>query len=179
MKKSALYSDVDVSQSESMYVEIYKSMIGDLCIGASANGLRFITLLKDAEPVTNSNEHTSRTLMQLSEYFIGERKEFNLDLDLNGYTDFSVQVWQKLKNIPYGKTISYLQLAKEMGDVKCIRAAASANGRNPIPIIIPCHRVIGSDGSLTGFALGLDIKRKLLALENPTKYNDNQISLDL
>ena len=66
-----------------------------------------------------------------------------------------------------------------MGDVKCIRAAASANGRNRIPIIIPCHRVIGSDGSLTGFALGLDIKRQLLTLENPTKYKDNQISVDL
>jgi len=179
MKKSALYSNIEVPQSETIYIEIYKSMIGDLCIGASDVGLKYIKLIKGKTPEPIPNEHTSRALMQLTEYFSGERHEFNLDLDLNGYTDFSVRVWQKLKNIPYGKTISYFQLAKEMGDVKCIRAAASANGRNPIPIIIPCHRVIGSDGSLTGFALGLDIKRLLLTLENPSKYKDNQISLDL
>lgn len=178
MKKSALYSEIDVSQSESMYTEIYKSVIGDLCIGASDNGLRFITLLKDAEPAINSNEHTAYTIQQLIEYFGGVRKSFDIKLDLSGYSDFSTQVWQKLLCIPYGKTISYLQLAKEMGDVKCIRAAASANGRNPIPIIIPCHRVIGSDGSLTGFALGLDIKRQLLTIENPTRYRNNQIRLD-
>jgi len=100
-------------------------------------------------------------------------------LDLEGNTEFSIKVWNKLTQIPYGKTISYLQLAIDMGDQKCIRAAATANGRNPIPIIIPCHRVIGSDGSLTGYALGLEVKRKLLALENPIKYSDRQINLDL
>jgi methylated-DNA-[protein]-cysteine S-methyltransferase len=178
MKKSALSSDVDVSQPVSMYTEIYKSGIGDLYIGASDHGLRFISLLKEAEPIINSNEYTAAAIHQLVEYFAGERESFDIKLDLNGYSDFSIRVWQKLLCIPHGKTISYLQLAKEMEDVKCIRAAASANGRNPIPIIIPCHRVIGSDGSLTGFALGLDIKRQLLAIENPTRYKNNQISLD-
>ena len=178
VKDSAKYSDQDTQHSTASYVECFQSIIGDFCIGATDMGLRYIKLLKGVQPELKPNEHTTSALKQLTEYFAGERREFNLDLDLSGYSNFSEQVWQKLKSIPYGKTISYLQLAKEMGDIKCIRAAASANGRNPIPIIIPCHRVIGSDGSLTGFALGLDIKKILLTIENPGKYKNKQTSLD-
>ena len=105
-----------------------------------------------------------RAVEQLSEYMNGERETFDLPLAPTG-TDFQNKVWNELMKIPFGTTISYLELAKRLGDEKVIRAAASANGKNPIPIIIPCHRVIGSDGSLTGYAGGLDKKRWLLKHE--------------
>jgi methylated-DNA-[protein]-cysteine S-methyltransferase len=105
---------------------------------------------------------------QLNEYFSGLRKNFDLNLQPIG-TDFQKAVWQKLLEIPYGKTISYHQQALKMGDIKAIRAVASANGKNPVAIVIPCHRVVGSDGSLTGYAGGLERKRKLLELELGSK----------
>ncbi len=101
---------------------------------------------------------------QLEEYFAGQRMTFDLDLTLKG-TDFQLQVWQMLETIPYGKTISYGDLAKMMDNPGGMRAVGAANGQNPIPIIVPCHRVIAADGSLGGFTGGLDIKRKLLDLE--------------
>ncbi len=101
---------------------------------------------------------------QLKEYFSGERKCFDLPLEIEG-TDFQKKVWGELVKIPFGTTISYKELAVRLGDEKVIRAAASANGANPLPIVIPCHRVIGSDGSLVGYAGGLKIKEKLLVLE--------------
>ncbi|MCH7973572.1 MAG: methylated-DNA--[protein]-cysteine S-methyltransferase [Bacteroidetes bacterium] len=101
---------------------------------------------------------------QLKEYFRGERKCFDLPLDIEG-TEFQKKVWDELIKIPFGTTISYKELAVRLGDEKVIRAAASANGANPLPIVIPCHRVIGSDGSLVGYGGGLKIKEKLLDLE--------------
>ena len=101
---------------------------------------------------------------ELENYFQGGKSEFTVPLDLVG-TDFQKKVWSELLKIPYGKTISYKQLAERVGDVKAVRAVANANGMNKIALIIPCHRVIGSDGSLTGYAGGLDRKRHLLALE--------------
>ena len=103
---------------------------------------------------------------QLKEYFKGEREDFDLILMPHG-TAFQRSVWDALQHIPHGKTISYLELSRELGDVLAIRAVASANGKNPIAIIIPCHRVIGSDGSLTGYAGGLHRKRFLINLESP------------
>jgi methylated-DNA-[protein]-cysteine S-methyltransferase len=91
---------------------------------------------------------------QLKEYFEGTRKEFNIPLDLEG-TDFQKKVWNELRNIPYGKTISYKSLSEKLGDVKAIRAVGKANGQNPIAIIIPCHRVIGTNGNLVGYAADL------------------------
>ena len=105
---------------------------------------------------------------QLNEYFEGERNEFSLKLNTEG-TDFQKRVWGKLLTIPYGKTTSYLQLSKNLGDVKAIRAVANANGKNPLWIIVPCHRVIGSDGSLTGYAGGLGRKQWLINHESPNK----------
>lgn len=99
--------------------------------------------------------------MQLEQYFSGDLSTFNLPLGMRG-TDFQQKVWAELCNIPFGKTISYLQLARQLGDEKSIRAAASANGRNPFAIIVPCHRVIGTDGSLTGYAGELWRKQWLL-----------------
>jgi methylated-DNA-[protein]-cysteine S-methyltransferase len=101
---------------------------------------------------------------QFGEYFDGRRKSFNLPLSLCG-TDFQVKVWKALQNIPYGETISYGELAAIIGNPKACRAVGMANNRNPIPIIVPCHRVIGHDGSLTGYAGGLELKRQLLELE--------------
>lgn len=105
---------------------------------------------------------------QLAEYFEGKRTHFELKLNPEG-TEFQKKVWKKLEEIPFGKTISYQQIANQLGDPKVIRAAASANGKNPIAIIIPCHRVIGSDGSLTGYAGGLHRKKWLLEHESPSK----------
>ncbi len=110
---------------------------------------------------------------QLKEYFAGTRKKFDVPLDVEG-TDFQKRVWKELQKIPYGKTISYKILSEKLGDVKAIRAVGTANGKNPIAIIIPCHRVIGADGKLIGYAGGLYIKEKLLHLEgalNPELFD--------
>ncbi|MBK0369674.1 methylated-DNA--[protein]-cysteine S-methyltransferase [Flavobacterium agrisoli] len=109
---------------------------------------------------------------QLNDYFEGKRTDFDFKINPKG-TDFQQKVWQALLEIPFGKTCSYLDLSKKLGDVKAIRAVASANGKNPLWIVVPCHRVIGTDGSLTGYAGGLWRKKWLLEYENPT----NQQSL--
>lgn len=101
---------------------------------------------------------------QLREYLAGERKTFEVPLDLEG-TDFQKKVWLELQKIPYGKTITYKALSEKLDDAKAIRAVGKANGQNPVAIIIPCHRVIGADGGLVGYAYGIDIKEKLLQLE--------------
>ncbi|MCU0343948.1 MAG: methylated-DNA--[protein]-cysteine S-methyltransferase [Ignavibacterium sp.] len=101
---------------------------------------------------------------QLKEYFEGTRRVFDVPLDVDG-TDFQKKVWNELQKIPYGKTISYKTLSEKLGDVKAIRAVGKANGQNPAAIIIPCHRVIGTDGNLIGYAGGLAVKEKLLHLE--------------
>jgi len=106
----------------------------------------------------------SNVFKQLREYFKRERKKFDLPLDIIG-TDFQMKVWKELLKIPYGEVITYNQLAINLGNKKVIRAAAAANGANPLPILIPCHRVIGSDGSLVGYGGGLAVKQKLLELE--------------
>lgn len=110
-------------------------------------------------------------IKQLMEYFEGKRTEFKLLLNPHG-TEFQKKVWQELSKIPFGKTKSYQEIANQLGDTKVIRAAASANGKNPIAIIIPCHRVIGSNGSLTGYAGGLHRKKWLLDFENPYKQGE-------
>jgi len=106
----------------------------------------------------------------LKEYFNSDRKEFDLPLEIEG-TEFYKKVWNELLKIPYGKIISYKELAIRLGDEKVIRAAAKANGANPLPIVIPCHRVIGSDGSLVGYGGGLKIKEQLLTLEGILEPN--------
>jgi methylated-DNA-[protein]-cysteine S-methyltransferase len=101
---------------------------------------------------------------QLGEYFSGTRTEFDLPLELNG-SEFQKKVWRALREIPFGQTRSYLHLARTLGSAKAVRAVGAANGKNPLSIVVPCHRVIGANGSLTGFAGGLEVKAKLLALE--------------
>jgi methylated-DNA-[protein]-cysteine S-methyltransferase len=112
----------------------------------------------------NSNPTVCEAERQLVEYFSGKRKQFNLELDFDG-TNFQKKVWQALLTIPFGETRSYGEIAKQIGNEKAVRAVGAANGRNPISIIAPCHRVIGSSGELTGFAGGLAAKQTLLAIE--------------
>lgn len=133
------------------------------------DGLASITVLDDKLPVSDViPEVLEDAVYQLGEYFDGRRQTFSLNLNPTG-TEFQKRVWDALQEIPYGKTVSYLQLSKTLGDVKAIRAVASANGKNPLWIVIPCHRVIGSDGSLIGYAGGLHRKKWLLNHESPAK----------
>lgn len=120
-------------------------------------------------PVANGlgSVKSQRVKKQFEEYFNGTRKTFDIPLSPEG-TEFQKKVWTELLNIPYGETTTYQQMANKLGDPKVIRAAASANGKNPISIVIPCHRVIGSDGSLTGYAGGLHRKKWLLEHESPS-----------
>lgn len=139
---------------------------------AEITGSEFgISEIKIVDSAMETSEKTPKVLQpaveQLQAYFLGEIKDFDLKLDPSG-TAFQKKVWLLLANIPYGKTFSYLELSQQLGDVKAIRAVAAANGKNPLWIVIPCHRVIGSDGSLTGYAGGLWRKKWLLEHENPS-----------
>ena len=115
-------------------------------------------------PVSELDPVIRQAQLQLSEYFAGRRRSFQLPLAPHG-TDFQTAVWQALARIPFGELRSYRDIAQEIGRPSAVRAVGAANGRNPLPIVVPCHRVIGSDGSLTGFAGGLDAKRILLDIE--------------
>jgi methylated-DNA-[protein]-cysteine S-methyltransferase len=146
----------------------YRTPVGTAKIVGSVNGISSITIIDEDHPDSEFIPEELRScVIQLKEYFNRERTDFELKLDLKG-TDFQKEVWNTLLKIPYGKTITYAQQSAEMGDIKKIRAVAAANAKNPVWIIIPCHRVIGSDGSLTGYAGGLWRKKWLLEHENPT-----------
>ena len=137
-------------------------------IQGDENGISKIHVMnEDVEISTKIPEELKEAVLQLQDYFDGKRKEFTFTINPIG-TEFQKKVWQELLQIPFGKTCSYLDLSKKLGDVKAIRAVAAANGKNPLWIVIPCHRVIGSDGSLTGYAGGLWRKKWLLEHENPT-----------
>ncbi|QTD36859.1 methylated-DNA--[protein]-cysteine S-methyltransferase [Polaribacter batillariae] len=151
----------------------YKTPIGTAKIVGDFNGIQAVSVL-DNDEVSEElfKKETPKCLQdcvqQLKEYFNGERTHFNLTINPKG-TTFQKKVWKALLEIPYGKTRSYLEQSKALGDVKALRAVASANGKNPLWIVIPCHRVIGSDGALTGYAGGIWRKKWLLAHENPVK----------
>jgi methylated-DNA-[protein]-cysteine S-methyltransferase len=141
----------------------YQSPIGTIHLQADEDALLLASFKDDVtiKKSTTISPVLQNTLEQLNDYFNGNLKAFDLPLKLVG-TSFQQTVWNELINIPFGQTITYLQLAKRLGNVKVIRAAASANGKNPIGILIPCHRVIGADGKLTGYAGGLQRKQWLL-----------------
>lgn len=155
-----------MSKLETAY---YNSPIGTTKIVGNENGIQSISLLDEKiESTLNVPSCLQKCITQLDEYFNGDRTEFNLKLNPQG-TGFQQKVWKELLTIPFNKTRTYLEQTKAIGDVKAIRAVASANGKNPIAIVIPCHRVIGSDGALTGYAGGLWRKKWLLEHENPVK----------
>ncbi|MGI9324573.1 MAG: methylated-DNA--[protein]-cysteine S-methyltransferase [Pseudomonadales bacterium] len=151
-----------------------ESPVGPLLLAGSHAGLRLIGFSQGSMARTPDPDWShvptafADAQTQLSEYFEGSRRTFDLTLDPAG-TAFQQAVWQALLTIPYGETRSYLEVAKAVGKPKAVRAVGSANGRNPLPIVVPCHRVIGSDGSLTGFGGGLENKKLLLALEQRQK----------
>lgn len=146
---------------------IINTPLGFAKLEGDENGVSSLTVLSNDVAVSNIiPEVLEDAVNQLNEYFKGERKTFSLKLNPEG-TDFQKRVWDALLTIPFGKTTSYLQLSKDLGDVKAIRAVANANGKNPLWIIVPCHRVIGTDGSLTGYAGGLQRKQWLLEHESP------------
>ena len=148
---------------------IIKSPLGYTKIVGDEEGVSSVVVLNSEEKETDIIPvELEDCVIQLNEYFAGERTLFDLKLNPEG-TTFQKQVWNALQTIPYGKTLSYLELSKQLGDVKAIRAVANANGKNPLWIIVPCHRVIGSDGSLTGYAGGLHRKQWLLEHESPYK----------
>lgn len=143
------------------------SPLGITKIVGDENGISEISVTSEGAISEIIPQELQEAVLQLGDYFDGKRQDFNFKLNPKG-TDFQQKVWQELGNIPFGKTISYLDLSKKLGDVKAIRAVASANGKNPLWIVVPCHRVIGTDGSLTGYAGGLWRKKWLLEHENPT-----------
>jgi len=144
------------------------SPVGTLKIKGDNDGVSEITFINEKIPETIViPEVLEDPIYQLREYFEKKRTSFSFPLNLQG-TDFQIRVWNTLLEIPFGKTTSYLDMAKRLGDPKVIRAAASANGKNPVSIVIPCHRVIGSDGSLTGYGGGLHRKKWLLEHESPS-----------
>ena len=146
-----------------------KSPLGFTKIVGDDDGIASVTVLNSEEKITDIIPiELEDCVIQLNEYFDGTRKQFDLKLNPEG-TDFQKKVWNTLEQIPYGKTCSYLELSKQLGDVKAIRAVANANGKNPLWIVVPCHRVIGSDGSLTGYAGGIHRKKWLLEHESPYK----------
>jgi len=160
---------------EPIKIQYYKSPVGEIILGSFDNKLcladwRYRKMRDTIDNRIKSNlkaDYTpiiDKTITQLEEYFKQERKEFDIDLLFVG-TDFQKSVWKELTKISFGKTLSYLQLSKNLNNPKAIRAVASANGANAISILVPCHRIIGFDGKLVGYAGGLSAKKKLLQLE--------------
>ena len=146
------------------------SPVGTLLLAADSRGLTRLHFQAGPEPLRppaawrRDADPLRHAIGQLAEYFSGKRRTFSLQLAPVG-TPFQLTVWQALRTIPYGETVSYGELARRLGLDGGARAVGLANGANPLPIVVPCHRVIGADGTLTGFGGGLDIKRSLLALE--------------
>lgn len=170
-----------------MYWHEMASPVGPLLLAGDASTIKLIDFQAGRHPRGPDKGWTAdpapfeAAVAQLEEYFAGRRRSFDLPLAPEG-TPFQRAVWQALTDIPYGETLSYGELARRIGKPQASRAVGLANGANPLPIVVPCHRVIGADGSLTGFGGGLDIKRKLLALERSgigAQWNRAAPQLDL
>lgn len=144
----------------------YDTEIGNIKISEKNGkiiGLGFSDYKKEKE-IEKETDNIRKTYIQLKEYLSGKRKNFDIEIEMIG-TDFQKKVWKELLNIPYGQTRSYKDIAIAIGNEKSCRAVGNANNKNPIAIIVPCHRVVGSNGSMTGYAGGIDIKEKLLKIE--------------
>jgi len=161
-----------MTNNEILYFASSKILGIQLKIFASRKGIVKIFLNNKSDILESSNQTNLQpddpflfnVFQQLDEYFHCKRKTFKVPLDIHG-TEFQKKVWNELSKVPYGKTVSYKTIAEKVGDVKSIRAVGRANGANPVPIIIPCHRIINSDGSIGGYSGGIKIKEKLLELE--------------
>lgn len=151
-----------------MNIFFYETTIGKIAIGEKDNFITNIFFNTDLIPKDVKiveSETIKECYRQLDLYFSGKLKAFSVNIKPEG-TEFMQKVWKELCNIPYGKTVSYKYIAEQIGNIKAVRAVGAANGKNPIPIIIPCHRVIGNNNKLVGYRGGLEIKEKLLKSEN-------------
>lgn len=156
------------SNTETAYI---KTPLGIATIIGDKNGISEISISDEGVQSETIPVILEDAFNQLLDYFDGKRTSFDFKINPKG-TEFQKKVWQSLLEIPFGKTCSYMDLSKKLGDVKAIRAVASANGKNPLWIVVPCHRVIGTDGSLTGYAGGLWRKKWLLEHENPARKQE-------
>ncbi|WP_298352156.1 methylated-DNA--[protein]-cysteine S-methyltransferase [Runella sp.] len=149
-----------------MSVAYLQTPLGTAYIEGDADGLQIVSITNDSIPsdFVSIPDDLAIGVQQLADYFAGKRTVFDLKLNPKG-TEFQKRVWEELLNVPFGRTMSYLELSRRIGDEKAIRAVAAANGKNPIWLIVPCHRIIGSDGSLTGYAGGLWRKKWLIEFE--------------
>ena len=155
-----------------IYQAIISSPIGKILLKGSENGVSRVSFWEDDTQgeISTIPDCLKECAQQLSEYFNGSRKEFDLRLDFGDAPDFHKEVWKMVKLIPYGRTRTYADIAEIIDHPNAFRAVGHANGMNPLPIVIPCHRVIGKDGHLTGYAYGLEMKRWLLSHESPGQY---------
>ncbi len=174
MNPTPLHADT-AAPGAALYFDTLDSPVGPLRLVADEHGLRRVCFEHDRHPQTcdTGGLHAPARLAdarrQLEEYFAGTRRVFDLPLRPRG-TPFQLRVWRALCDIGYGETISYAELATRIGNPAARRAVGAANGRNPLPIVVPCHRVIGRDGSLVGFGGGLAVKRRLLELESAVPF---------
>lgn len=155
------------------FVQYFDSKYGSWRVEATERGISAVKLVDSnwSREDENSSEITKLAVTELERYFKKVLRIFNVPIDIQEGTEFQRQIWKELSYIEYGKTISYQKLANEIGNPQSVRAVGAANGANPIAIILPCHRVIGSDGSLTGYAYGVELKRNLLLHEEAISKN--------
>jgi methylated-DNA-[protein]-cysteine S-methyltransferase len=146
------------------FIDYLYSPLGILQVQADTSGLKAIGFVEAPTTSIQPNQITAKTKQQLKEYFTGDRQLFDLPSSVKG-TEFQQQVWRQLALIPYGQTCSYQDIANRINNPKAVRAVGSANGKNPLTIVVPCHRVIGANGSLTGYAWGMSRKEYLLKHE--------------
>jgi len=158
------------------FFEYLDTSFGTLEICADLDGVSSIRFVKEKCNTSNRCLNTQQAVAQLEEYFAGTRTQFSLNLNAKG-TDFQHQVWRQLTTIEYGQTCSYADIAKGIDNPKAVRAVGAANGRNPLTIVVPCHRVIGSNGKLTGYAWGTSIKAGLLELEKSVVLSNPTLSV--
>jgi methylated-DNA-[protein]-cysteine S-methyltransferase len=158
-----------------MFVSYYDTKFGEATIRASEIGITELSFNKihRKEPL-NPNAHIDSCIAELKKYFAGTLVNFTTPVDFSGGPQFYKRVWEELLLIPYGETRSYLDLAIKLGDRNAVRAVGTANGKNPTAILVPCHRVIGTNGKLTGYAYGLAMKQQLLMLENAEVFGIQQ-----
>jgi methylated-DNA-[protein]-cysteine S-methyltransferase len=163
-------STTTLIQSNATTWDVYQSPLGPLTIHGGPRGVSWISFpgrARQLDERMRNGDALAPVVVQLEEYFAGERKAFDLPLDLTG-TELQLSVWRQLREIPYGTTISYSELARRVGRPDVVRAVGACVGQTPVPIVVPCHRVIGKDGSLTGYGGGLHRKQALLELEHRT-----------
>ena len=149
-----------------MYVESFDSPVGAVSVEADEMCVTAVRFMRSKQQ--NPNPVTALAVKEMLEYFSGKRKSFTVSIRFDG-TEFQNKVWSALCEIPYGETASYSDIARAVGSPRACRAIGSANNKNPVPIIVPCHRVIGKNGALVGYAGGIEIKKKLLQIENRYK----------